>query len=185
MKYMKITTFVGSSRKESNSELLADFVTKDIEHRKIYLRDLSIQPIHDLRHDEGGFQLVDDDYDTIIHAFLESDFVIFSTPIYWYSMSGTTKNMIDRLSQAIRDKRFPQLKEHLQSMKAIVVAVGGDEPKIKGLPLIQQFQYIFDFLHIRFSTYILGEGNQPGDILQDQHALSQANLLNKHLKTLC
>jgi multimeric flavodoxin WrbA len=181
---MKITTFIGSSRKDSNSELLADFVTKDIKYHKIYLRNLSIQPIHDLRHDEGGFQLVDDDYDTIIHAFLQSDLIIFSTPIYWYSMSGMMKNMIDRLSQAIRDKRFPHFKEHLQSIEAIVVAVGGDNPTIKGLPLIQQFQYIFDFLNIRFSTYILGESNRPGDILQDQQALSQAHLLNKQLKTL-
>lgn len=184
MIYMNITTFIGSSREESNSEQLADLVTRGIKHRKIYLKNLSIQPIHDLRHAEGGFQLVSDDYDTIIKAFLESDRIIFSTPIYWYSMSGIMKNMIDRLSQAIRDERFPQLKEHLQSIEAIVIAVGGDEPKIKGLPLIQQFQYTFDFLNMRFSTYILGEGNQPGDILQDQQALYQANLLNKRLKDL-
>lgn len=179
---MSITTFIGSSRKESNSELLADLVTKDIKHQKIYLKDLSIQPIHDLRHAEGGFQLVDDDYDTIINAFLESDIIIFSTPIYWYTMSGIMKNMIDRLSQAIRDERFPQLTERLRSVEAIVLAVGGDEPRIKGLPLIQQFRYTFDFLNMRFSTYILGEGNRPGDILQDQQALAQANLLNKRLK---
>lgn len=108
---MKITTFIGSSREESNSEILADLVTKDINHTKIDLKNLSIQPIHDLRHADGGFQLVDDDYDTIINAFLESDLIIFSTPIYWYTMSGIMKNMIDRLSHAIRDERFPQFKE--------------------------------------------------------------------------
>ncbi|MBK3494212.1 flavodoxin family protein [Viridibacillus sp. YIM B01967] len=181
---MNITTFIGSSREESNSELLSDLVTKDIKHHKIDLKNLSIQPIHDLRHAEGGFQLVDDDYDKIISAFLESDLIIFSTPIYWYSMSGIMKTMIDRLSHAIRDERFPQFKEHLKSVNAIVIAVGGDEPKIKGLPLIQQFQYTFDFLNMRFSSYIIGEGNKPGDILQDQQAVSQANLLNKQLKNL-
>lgn len=97
-------------------------------------------------------------------------------------MSGMMKNMIDRLSQAIRDERFPQLTEHLQTVEAIVLAVGGDDPKIKGLPLIQQFQYTFDFLNMRFSTYILGEGNRPGDILQDEQVLVQADLLNKQLK---
>ncbi|MGC8231023.1 flavodoxin family protein [Pseudobacillus badius] len=179
---MKITTFIGSSRAESNSELLADLVTKEIKHRKLYLRDLAIQPIHDLRHKEGGFQPVEDEYDTIIHAFLESDVLIFSTPIYWYSMSGSMKIMIDRLSQAIRDERFPQLTERIQSSEAIVLAVGGDEPKIKGLPLIQQFRYTFDFLKLPFSAYILGEGNRPGDILQDREALMQADLLNQRLK---
>ncbi|MFF3102065.1 flavodoxin family protein [Viridibacillus arvi] len=181
---MKITTFIGSSREESNSEILADMVTKDLTHTKIDLKNLSIQPIHDLRHTEGGFQLVDDDYDTIINAFLESDLIIFSTPIYWYTMSGIMKNMIDRLSHAIRDERFPQFKEKIKSVEAIVVAVGGDEPKVKGLPLIQQFKYTFDFLNMQFSSYIIGEGKKPGDILQDQQAIAQANLLNKQLKGL-
>lgn len=181
---MKITTIIGSSREDSNSEILADLVTKDIKHNKIDLKNLSIQPIHDLRHADGGFQFVDDDYDTIINALLESDLIIFSTPIYWYTMSGIMKNMIDRLSHAIRDDRFPQFKEQLKSVEAIVVAVGGDEPKIKGLPLIQQFKYTFDFLNMQFSSYIIGEGNKPGDILQDQQAVAQANLLNKQLKEL-
>lgn len=35
---------------------------------------------------------------------------------------------------------------------------------------------------MRFSSYIIGEGNKPGDILQDQQAVEQANLLNKQLK---
>ncbi|KOO51938.1 flavodoxin family protein [Viridibacillus arvi] len=181
---MKITTIIGSSREDSNSEILADLVTKDLTHTTIDLKNLSIQPIHDLRHTDGGFQFVDDDYDTIINAFLESDLIIFSTPIYWYTMSGIMKNMIDRLSHAIRDERFPQFKEKIKSVEAIVVAVGGDEPKIKGLPLIQQFKYTFDFLNMRFSSYIIGEGNKPGDILQDQQAVAQATLLNKQLKEL-
>lgn len=179
---MNITTFIGSSRTNGNSELLADLVTKDVKYRKIYLKDLTIQPIHDLRHDKDGFQLVEDDYDQIIEAILQSDLIIFSTPIYWYSMSGLMKNMIDRISQAVRDDRYPQLKEHFKSVEAIVIAVGGDAPKIKGLPLIQQFQYTCDFLKMPFSTYILGKGSRPGEILQDQQALAQAKLLNERLK---
>ncbi|MBS4193144.1 flavodoxin family protein [Bacillus sp. FJAT-49705] len=178
---MKIATFIGSSRTESNSELLSDAVLKGIKHQKVYIKDLSIQPIEDLRHTKTGFQTVDDDYDQVIKVFMENDVIIFATPIYWYSMSGIMKNMIDRLSHAIRDERYPQFKEHLKKVEAIVLAVGGDEPRIKGLPLIQQFQYTFDFLNIRFSSYILGEANQPGDILKDSQALSQAELLNRRL----
>nr|WP_268476320.1 beta-L-arabinofuranosidase domain-containing protein [Bacillus atrophaeus] len=60
-----------------------------------------------------------------------------------------------------------------------VITVGGDEPTRKGLPLIQQFEYIFDFIGISFGGYVLGEGNRPGDILHDQHALSAASQLLK------
>ncbi|MEB2280961.1 flavodoxin family protein [Lysinibacillus xylanilyticus] len=179
---MNITAFIGSFRAGSNSEQLTDYVLAGINHVKIDLKNITIVPINDLRHDNNGFQFVDDDYHQIIHAFLTSDLVIFATPIYWYSMSGIMKNMVDRLSQAIRDERFPQLKEKLQTTEAIVVAVGGDDPYIKGLPMIQQFQYIFDFLKMPFSSYIIGEANKPGEIIHDEQALMQASLLNKKLK---
>ena len=181
---MKIATLIGSTRTDGNSELLADLVTEGIKHQKVYLKDLSIRPIEDLRHAKEGFQKVDDDYDQIIKVFLENDIVIFSTPIYWYSMSGIMKNMVDRFSHAIRDERYPQLKERLKEVETIVIAVGGDKPRIKGLPLIQQFQYTFDFLSMRFSSYIIGEARRPGDILKDEQALTEANLLNKKLKLL-
>lgn len=181
---MNITAFIGSSRQHSNSEVLADYVLEGIPHQKLWIKDLNIQPIDDLRHDAQGFQFVDDDYDQIIHALLTSDILVFATPIYWYSMSGIMKNMVDRLSHAIRDERFPQLKEKLLTTEAIVLAVGGDDPKLKGLPMIQQFQYIFNFLNMPFSSYILGEANKPGEIANDEQALAQAALLNKHLKAI-
>ncbi|MGG0658393.1 flavodoxin family protein [Rummeliibacillus pycnus] len=179
---MRITCFIGSSRENGNTEILTDIVTKDIQHQKINLRKLNIKPIHDLRHDVNGFQPVDDDYDQIIEAFMESDLLVFSTPVYWYTMSGLMKNMVDRISHAIRDNRYPQFREQLKTKNAIVVTVGGDDPYIKGLPLIQQFKYTFDFLDINFPAYIIGEGHRPGDISQDKQAITQANLLNEKLK---
>ncbi|KOY83352.1 flavodoxin family protein [Lysinibacillus macroides] len=179
---MNITAFIGSSRAHSNSEHLTDVVLEGITYKKLYLKDLHIEPINDLRHDAHGFQLVEDDYDQVIEALLTSDLVVFATPIYWYSMSGIMKNMVDRFSQAIRDERFPQLKEKLTATEAIVLAVGGDNPTVKALPMIQQFQYIFDFIKMPFTFYIIGEGNKPGDIANDKQALAQAAILNKQLK---
>lgn len=179
---MKITTFIGSSRENGNTEILTDIVMQDIEHSKIYLRDLTIKPIHDLRHDPNGFQPIEDDYDQIIDALLKSDLFVFSTPIYWYTMSGLMKNMVDRISQAIRDERYPRLREELKKKSAIVITVGGDGPKIKGLPLIQQFNHTFDFLNMKFLNYIIGEGHHPGDIVDDQQAIEEAKSLNQLLK---
>ena len=179
---MNIVTFIGSSRPNGNTEYLTDLLLKDIDHQKIYLKDLTIKPIEDLRHTEDGFQYVDDDYDQIIEAILASDVLIFSTPIYWYSMTGLMKNMIDRFSQAIRDERYPIFKEHLKTVKTIVVAVGGDDPRIKGLPLIQQFRYTFDFLNMPLTNYIIGKASRPGQIQNDDIALTQAKLLNDLLK---
>ncbi len=97
-------------------------------------------------------------------------------------MTGAMKNFIDRWSQTLRDPNYPDFKASMSSKKAYVIAVGGDEPYIKGLPMIQQFQHIFDFVGITFEGYILGEGNKPGDIIQDLKALSAADHLRKELQ---
>ncbi len=181
---MKVVALIGSSRTNGNTEYLTDVFLNGIEYKKIYLKDLIINPIEDKRHTEDGFSIVNDDYDEIIEAMLESDILVFSTPIYWYSASGLMKNLIDRFSQAIRDQRYPTLKEHLKTVETYVVAVGGDNPRIKGLPLIQQLKYTFDFLKMPFTGYIIGKASKPGEIVQDKVALSQARLMNEQIKKL-
>jgi multimeric flavodoxin WrbA len=179
---MTIAVIYGGTRPNGNNEVLTDHSIQGIEVEKIYLRDYNIQPIDDMRHAPEGFQEKNDDYNAIIDRILPHDILIFSTPIYWYSMSGTMKNFIDRWSQTLRDAKYPDFKKQMAAKKAFVIAVGGDNPGIKGLPMIQQFQHIFDFMGMDFAGYIIGEGNKPGDILHDQKALFAATQLNQNLK---
>ncbi|MEH7331890.1 flavodoxin family protein [Neobacillus drentensis] len=181
---MSIAVIYGGTRPNGNSELLTDHAVQGIAAEKVYLKDYIIKPIEDMRHSPEGFQDRNDDYNSIIDRILPHDIIIFSTPIYWYSMSGTMKNFIDRWSQTLRDARYPDFKKTLSSKKAYVIAVGGDNPYIKGLPMIQQFKYIFDFMGIEFGGYILGKGSQPGDVLQDKEAFFAASQLNNGLKNL-
>lgn len=178
---MSIAVIYGGTRPNGNSEILTEQVIQEIAAEKIYLRDFKIQPIIDMRHAKEGFQERNDDYNSIIDRILPHDILIFSTPIYWYSMSGTMKNFIDRWSQTLRDPKYPGFKSKMASKKAFVIAVGGDNPYIKGLPMIQQFQYIFDFMGIEFAGYILGHGNKPGEVLQDKAALFAAAQMRKQL----
>lgn len=97
-------------------------------------------------------------------------------------MSGTMKNFIDRWSQTLRDSKYPNFKTTMATKKAYVIAVGGDNPYVKGQPMIQQFQHIFDFMGTKFEGYILGAGNKPGDINEDEKALLAAQQLNIQLK---
>jgi hypothetical protein len=92
------------------------------------------------------------------------------------------KNFIDRWSHSMRDPKFTEFKAIMASKTAYVLAVGGDDPYVKGLPMIQQFHYTFDFMKMTFGGYIIGEGNKPGDILKDKHALHAASLLNQKFK---
>lgn len=182
---MSIAVIYGGTRPNGNSEILTERVIQEISTEKICLRDFHIKPIIDMRHAEEGFQERNDDYNSIVERILPHDILIFSTPIYWYSMSGTMKNFIDRWSQTLRDPKYPSFKSKMASKKAFVIAVGGDDPYIKGLPLIQQFQYIFDFMRIEFARYILGKGNKPGEVLQDKGAVSAAiQMRNKLIENI-
>lgn len=179
---MTIAVLYGGTRPNGNTERLTEHAVQGLVTEKIHLSDYSIQPIIDKRHSPDGFQDRNDDYNSIIDRILPHDILIFSTPIYWYSMSGTMKNFIDRWSQALRDPKYPDFKKQMAAKKAYVIAVGGDNPYMKGQPMIQQFKHIFDFMGMEFAGYILGEGNKPEDILQDKKAWSSASQLQQTLK---
>lgn len=179
---MTIAVIYGGSRPNGNTESLTKAAIQGLDVEEVYLKDYFIEPIIDKRHAEEGFPEVDDDYNSIINRILPHDILIFSTPIYWYSMTGTMKNFIDRWSQTLKDKKYPDFKKQMSQKRAFVIAVGGDQPYMKGIPMIQQFQHIFDFVGTTFEGYIIGEGNRPGDISQDLKALSAAEQLRRKLQ---
>ncbi|AZV49827.1 NAD(P)H-dependent oxidoreductase [Bacillus halotolerans] len=176
---MKIAVINGGTRTGGNTDILTEKAVQGLAAESIHLREYRIQPIEDFRHDSNGFRPVMDDYDSIVERILPCDILIFATPIYWFGMSGTLKLFIDRWSQTMRDPRFPDFKEQMSAKQAYVIADGGDNPKIKGLPLIEQFGHIFDFMGMSFEGYVLGEGNRPGDIIFDQQAIEAAGRLLK------
>jgi multimeric flavodoxin WrbA len=181
---MKIAVIDGGTRPNSNTVTLTERVVEGLSVDKIYLKEFEIKPIEDMRHAEGGFQDRNDDYNSIIDRVLSCDILIFATPVYWYSMSGSMKNFIDRWSQSLRDANYPDFKIQMSAKKAFVVTVGGDDPAFKALAMIQQFKHIFDFMGMEFAGYVIGEGNKPGDILQDNKALFAASELNQLLKKM-
>ena len=181
---MKVLALYGSSRKHGNSELLADKVLENIEHTKRYLTDYHITPIDDKRHEPGGFSdSLDDDYKRLISEFLEHDVVIYVTPVYWYGMSGLMKNFVDRWTESLRDREL-QFKEKMQGIEPYVVIAGGDLPYEKAKPLVQQFELIFDFMSVKLEDWIIGDGNKPGDVLNDETAMRAASEMNAKLQNL-
>ncbi|GGB62611.1 flavodoxin family protein [Virgibacillus dakarensis] len=178
---MTVAVIYGGTRECGNTEILTEQAVQNISVEKIYLKNYQISPIKDQRHTEGGFQDLNDDYNYILERILCHDILIFATPIYWFSMSGTMKLFIDRWSQTLKDPKYPYFKAAMSSKKAYVIAVGGDQPFLKGLPLIQQFQFIFNFIGMSFEGYVLGKGNKPNEIVQDREAIVAASQIQKTL----
>lgn len=167
---MGVAVIYGSSRRNGNSEQLAKRLTEGFEADHIYLSDYRIEPIQDYRHAEKE-PYPEDDYRAVIDRMLAKDKLVFTTPIYWYGASGLTKTFIDRWSQSLREDKEGFLAK-FGSKSAWVIGIGDDVPHLKGIPLVQQFQYIFDYTGTSYEGYILGKANRPGDILEDTDALA-------------
>lgn len=178
---MSVCAIYGSAR-NGNSEMLAELVLENINVTDIYLRDKHIEPVKDLRDTDIRIEMPEDDFEEVISTMLKHDILLFVTPLYWYGMSGIMKNFIDRWFQVLRDERY-HFRETMSQKKAYVIVVGSGA-KMRGLPLVQQFQLIFDYFSTTFSGYILGNANHPKEILQDQQAILAAELLNKELRLL-
>lgn len=171
---MRIVVIHGSTRPNGNTEYLTYQAVPKETGTHIYLRNYQLQPIIDYRHTEQGFPPCEDDHEKLITTMLDHDIILFSTPIYWYSMSGIMKNFIDRFSQILRTPAYSHFRDEMKNKKVYVIAVGGDRPHIKGLPLIQQMNYICQFYDMTFAGYVIGKASKPGEIKQDKKALRAA-----------
>lgn len=180
---MAIAIISGSSRDNGNTEELARVVTQDLPATWFRLRHYRITPIHDQRHDPDGFVPVSDDYNRLIQELLAYDIWLFASPVYWYGFSGLMKNFIDRWSEVMR-RHDLAFSEQIGQKLAALTLVGGDQPHLKALALIQQFYWICDYMRMPFVGYALGEANRPGEIENDPRALATAHTLHQTLSAL-
>ena len=103
--HMNVLALIGSPRKGGNSDILADEVLNGARRagsntKKIYLDDFLIRPIGEVADNSRARDdaRADDDFLKILDAFLDSEIVVWSTPIYWAGVSAQMKCFIDRLS---------------------------------------------------------------------------------------
>ncbi|HZK33078.1 MAG TPA: flavodoxin family protein [Tissierellaceae bacterium] len=98
----KILALMGSPRKGKNTDKLLDYLLEALKGKeyainKIYIRDKKINPCMGCEYcGEIGVCISNDDMDQIYSEIDNSDIIILAAPIYFNSVNGMTKNMIDR-----------------------------------------------------------------------------------------
>lgn len=100
----KIVVITGSPRKKGNSFAMTEAFIQAAEARgHIVTRfDAALKDVGGCRACETCFKTgkaccFDDDFNTIAPAILEADAVVFSMPVYWYSIPAQIKRVIDRM----------------------------------------------------------------------------------------
>lgn len=101
---MKIVVITGSPRKNGNSFAMTEAFIHEAEQRGHSVRRfdaafLKIGGCHACMtcYKTGKACSFDDDFDDIAPAILEADAVVFTMPVYWYSIPAQIKGAIDRL----------------------------------------------------------------------------------------
>jgi multimeric flavodoxin WrbA len=108
---MKFVGILGSVREGGNTEVLLDAALEEAQKNgvivdKVPLRDKSVAPCDGCGGcTKTGRCLIDDDAQEICQKMLASDGIIWATPVYFWSMTGQTKTLMDRTYALL----FPKL----------------------------------------------------------------------------
>lgn len=101
-KKMKITVLTGSPRKNGNTNHLASQFIKGAEEagHKVYRFDCAGHQISPCRAcgacGMNGDCVLKDDFHEVRRHIIESDIIVFSTPLYYFGFSAQLKTLIDR-----------------------------------------------------------------------------------------
>ncbi len=114
--------------------------------------------------------VINDDMKIIYDKILESDGVIFATPIYWYSPSGIMKRVIDRLT-AFENMILIDGRSWVEGKVAGVIAVGNDSGEIQVISLMFSILNSMGFI---IPPFALAYHASADDVLKNRNAILDA-----------
>lgn len=93
---MKIVFINGSPNKNGNTVSIAKTLLEGKEYATINLVDLKIYSY--------GQEYMDDQFDKVVYAMAQADTIVIGSPLYWHSMSGAIRNVLDRFYGAVDEQ---------------------------------------------------------------------------------
>jgi len=187
---VKVLGISTSPRQNSNSDLLlrralagAESAGADIEY--ISLRNLDIAPCIECNSCyKKGACVVEDDYQMISAKMLESDRLIFATPIFFMAVCAQAKALIDRC-QCLWAHKYVLKKPLIttgRDRRAMVIAVGGTKSKKMFDSIRLTAKYFLDVLDMNYAANLfVNKIDEPGQIKQHPSAMEEAFRLGRDL----
>jgi multimeric flavodoxin WrbA len=109
---------------------------------------------------------------------IQSDVIIFGTPVYWYGPTGLMKVFIDRFVYF----NSPENREKIRGKSAVIAVPFEEEnPEMAGL-VVEFFEKSLAYLEVKLVGKIIVPGvSGKGDILQKAKRLKEAYELGQSL----
>lgn len=104
----------GSSRANGDTNKISEALAEKLSCEIIHLSEFNISAY------DYDFKNKHDDFLPLIGKVIDNyDLIIFATPVYWYSMSGTLKNFFDRITDCLKTEKDTGRKLRGKKMAAI------------------------------------------------------------------
>jgi len=167
---MKTVILFGSPRKDGNTIQLTGAFSRGLKEkgcdvRTIYLNDLNVRPCQGcLTCLPKGICKINDDMKDIRKYIVESDLVVYATPVYWFAPSSQLKVVIDR-SIAFLDTGF---NSRIKGKKAVTIMTCADESSDTFYPPRDMFRRTFDLLGISYAGSIEATGCKGKGVVKDE-----------------
>ncbi|MCX5812794.1 MAG: flavodoxin family protein [Proteobacteria bacterium] len=168
---MNTVILFGSPRKEGNTVQLTGIFSQTLKERghnvrTIYLNDLNIRPCQGcLACMPVGICKINDDMKDIRKYIMESNIIVYATPIYWFSSSSQLKLVIDR-SLAFLDENYGS---RVKGKKAVTIITCADEDIETCRPAIDMFKKTFSLLGLDYAGSIEATGCEQKGIVKDEY----------------
>jgi multimeric flavodoxin WrbA len=188
---MKVLGIFGSPRRGGNTEILLEEALKGAEKEgakvdRLYLSDFTLTPCKECHGcDRTGNCVILDDMQNVYPRLLESDVVIFASPIFFYGVTAWAKALIDRC-QAFWARKYllkdPSLGKEGKKRKGFFISVGATKGPRVFDGAVLTVKYFFDVLNAEYVGELVFRGVEAkGDILKYPEALQQAFEAGKKL----
>ena len=154
---MKILVLEGSPNRQGSTHLLADCFRQGAQEagHTVQMLDIAHANIHPCTGCiHCGYQgpcVQKDDMETIRGAILDTDMLVFTTPLYYYGMSAQLKTLVDR---------FCAFNSSLQSkrMKSALLTVAWNSDDWTFDALVSHYKALVRYLHFQDMGMVLGYG---------------------------
>jgi multimeric flavodoxin WrbA len=180
----KILGVVGSPRRNGNTHIL---VSKILEGAKeegalvdiLFLNDLNIQECDGCHACWEGKQCSKcDDMSDIYPKIIESDIIIFGTPVYWYGPTALMKGFIDRFVFF----NCPENRVKIKGKLAVIAVPFEEENPETAALLVSFFEKSLQYLEMDLIAKIIVPGvSRKGEILEKGDRLEEAYTMGRGL----
>ncbi len=178
----KILAVIGSPRRNGNTHILVSKIAEGARSKSAIVNELFLGELTIRECDgchicwKGNECSKNDDMRTIYPRIIQSDVIIFGTPVYWYGPTALMKAFIDRFVYF----NCPENRQKIRNMSAVIAIPFEEECLETAMPVVEFFQKCLEYLQVRLIGKIVAPGvSGKGEINQKSELLHQAYELGR------